>query len=200
MIIKVCGIRDQENHAALSAFDLDMIGLNFFESSKRYIGSAQLEKKGNQIRVGVFVKPSLTEVLSSQRKHHLDYAQLHGDESAYFSKEVQSHLPIIKVFRIDTSFDWEGLKDFSFADYFLFDTMTSAYGGSGKKFNWSNLEKYALEVPFLLSGGIGPEDAAEIKELDHPSFAGIDINSQFELSPAYKDPELVARFIKEMRN
>lgn len=84
-------------------------------------------------------------------------------------------------------------------DYFLFDTKTEQHGGSGKKFNWKRIAEYEGETPFILSGGITPADVDEIKTIDHPKFAGIDINSGFETEPAMKDVEKIKDFIKQFR-
>ena len=77
------------------------------------------------------------------------------------------------------------------ADYFLFDTATSSYGGSGRHFDWNILKNYNLEVPFLLSGGIDLSDIEKIKSLNIASMVGIDVNSRFELKPGLKDLDKV---------
>ena len=82
-------------------------------------------------------------------------------------------------------------------DYFLFDTRCEGYGGSGKRFDWSILTEYKGETPFLLSGGIRPENAEAIRNFRHPRLAGIDLNSGFEKRPAYKDALLLQTFIQE---
>lgn len=85
-------------------------------------------------------------------------------------------------------------------DLFLFDTATSGYGGSGQSFDWEILQHYTGTVPFLLSGGIGEDDAAKVAAFRHPRFAGIDLNSRFELSPGIKDIEKLNRFIKKLKD
>jgi len=62
------------------------------------------------------------------------------------------------------------------------------------------LDAYDGDVPFLLSGGIGPDDAERVKAFRHPMLAGIDLNSRFETSPGVKDPDLLATFIEKIRN
>jgi Phosphoribosylanthranilate isomerase len=83
-------------------------------------------------------------------------------------------------------------------DYFLFDTKTPAYGGSGKQYNWSILQDYNGVTPFFLSGGIGPNDAERILSFKHPGLLGIDINSRFEIKPALKDVRLISTFINQL--
>ena len=199
MIVKVCGIIDQNNLEELISPGIDMIGINFYQSSKRFINHTELSSPSELIRVGVFVNHRVDEILQSKLTHVLDYAQLHGDEEENFCSEVNKNIPIIKVFRITPDFHWTDVHRFSFAKYFLFDTHTKHFGGSGKKFDWNILAEYDGSIPFLLSGGIGPDDAEIIKKINHPMFKGIDINSQFELSPGIKDVSLVHKFIKEIR-
>ena len=199
MIIKVCGLRDRENHQEISNLDVEMIGINLYEPSSRFIGDYRLEQIEGQLRVGVFVKASISDLKQAITEHDLDLLQLHGDEDVAYCKEAQILKPIIKVFRIDPDFDWNIISDFAFADYILLDTKTKLFGGSGKKFDWSILDRYTLDTPFLLSGGIGPEDVVSIKNIKHPKFIGVDINSKFEISPAMKDLSLVSAFTKEIR-
>ena len=70
-------------------------------------------------------------------------------------------------------------------------------GGNGTKFDWSVLESYQGDTPFILSGGIGPEDAQKVKAFHHPRLAGIDLNSRFEIAPALKDINQLKQFIYE---
>jgi phosphoribosylanthranilate isomerase len=89
----------------------------------------------------------------------LEYAQLHGDESAAYVSQIKSAgIGVFKVFRIDAQFDWDKTTAYADADFFLFDTPTAGYGGSGKKFDWRVLENYRDKKPFILSGGIGIEE------------------------------------------
>ena len=83
-----------------------------------------------------------------------------------------------------TKEDFEKTREYEGrVDYFLFDTRCEGYGGSGKRFDWSILTEYKGETPFLLSGGIRPENAEAIRNFRHPRFAGIDLNSGFEIEP-----------------
>lgn len=199
MIIKVCGLKFPENHNSLGALEMDMIGINFYKPSKRYIGDEKLAIIKGQLRVGVFVESTKEVILNAIDKHKLDFAQLHGDEAVERCQHIQKYIPIIKVFRISPEFNWSSTEAFEFADYFLFDTATEKFGGSGKKFDWNYLSNYRGSTPFLLSGGISPEDADRILSIDHPQFKGIDINSKFEISPGIKDIKKVEYFIKEIR-
>ena len=84
-------------------------------------------------------------------------------------------------------------------DYYLFDTKTPQYGGSGNQFDWNLLHRYNGPTPFLLSGGINPYSVKALREFRHPYFAGIDINSRFETAPGIKDVERISNFLKELK-
>jgi phosphoribosylanthranilate isomerase len=95
---------------------------------------------------------------------------------------------VFKAFGLDGNFDFGQLDNYiNKVDYFLFDTKTAAYGGSGKTFDWGMLENYKLDVPFFLSGGISLDNLEEIKKINHPQFYGVDLNSRFEMAPGVKD-------------
>jgi phosphoribosylanthranilate isomerase len=107
----------------------------------------------------------------------------------------------MKVFNIRDSLSYAMYKDFiSCTDYFLFDTMTVSYGGSGQKFDWKILEKHDTGHPFFLSGGIGPLDSDNITHITNSLFYGIDLNSRFEIRPGLKDIEKLKKFINEVRH
>jgi phosphoribosylanthranilate isomerase len=84
-------------------------------------------------------------------------------------------------------------------DYFLFDNPTHRYGGSGNKFDWEILSTYSEATPFILSGGIAPEDAGVIKQLDFPQLFAIDLNSRFETAPGIKDIDKIRRFLSGIK-
>ncbi len=204
--IKVCGMRDPGNIAGVAAEKPDFMGFIFYPKSKRFAGfDAQteiLDAVCETIRkVGVFVNEIPEQVLATGRAWKLDAIQLHGQETPDYCRQIKkSGLPVFKAFPINESFDFEILKEYqNCCDYFLFDTKGSLPGGTGQKFNWQQLENYHLDVPFFLSGGIGPDDVESIRKFHHPQLFGIDINSGFEISPGIKDVEKVRRFIIEIK-
>ena len=83
-------------------------------------------------------------------------------------------------------------------DHSYFDTKGKAVGGNGEKFDWSVLAAYHGNTPFLLSGGIGPDDASSILSFHHEMCIGIDLNSRFELSPGLKDIHKLKSFIAKI--
>jgi len=205
MKVKVCGMRDFQNIFEIVAARPDYLGFIFYTGSKRYVGNelsrSMLEAIPERImKTGVFVNSTYDDIIRSVRAVQLNMIQLHGDEPVSFCERLKkSNVPIIKAFRIDSEFDFETLAPYSEAcQYFLFDTQTDAYGGSGQKFDWSQLDAYKGTTPFFLSGGISINDIEKIKQLNHPKLHAVDVNSQFEIVPGLKNVELVKRFIKQL--
>lgn len=194
-------MRDSNNIRAVEALGVDWIGFIFYPPSKRYVDIIPSYLPKEAERVGVFVNESLATILDKVSLFSLDIVQLHGDESPELCKQLMNkQVKVMKAFGVTTSFPTEKVAQYeNTCDYFLFDTQTSDYGGSGRKFDWNILQNYQRNTPFLLSGGIGPNDATEISEFSHPLCIGIDINSQFELSPANKDIQSIQQFIKSLK-
>jgi len=205
--IKVCGMSDPENISGVTGALPDYLGFIFYPKSKRYVGpnfSAEALKIVHEPvkTVGVFVNETLEEVIEICKNLNLDVAQLHGNETPEYCRQIQnSGITVFKAFSVDESFDFESLNVYSrVCDYFLFDTKGQLPGGTGQKFNWQLLENYTDDVPFFLSGGIGPDDLEAVIRFSHPQLFGIDINSGFEISPALKDVEKVKNFILQLRD
>ncbi|MDR2691970.1 MAG: phosphoribosylanthranilate isomerase [Dysgonamonadaceae bacterium] len=199
--IKVCGMKYPENIRELIRLPVDMMGLIFYEKSARYAGHLP----ANELRtvppdiqkVGVFVNASQEDIFAKIRDYGLQIVQLHGDEPPGFCREIKkSGIKTIKAFRIEMGGDFRECSSYeNTCDYFLFDTKTPQYGGSGKKFDWGILLSYKSETPFILSGGIGVEDAESIREtIQTPKLFGVDLNSRFETGPGEKDMEKLKEF------
>jgi phosphoribosylanthranilate isomerase len=200
MIIKTCGMRDADNIRAVSELHIDWMGFIFWPPSSRYVSEKPSFLPTRQKRVGVFVDARIEEVKSKADEYALDLIQLHGSESPAFCERLKanSRQQLIKAFNIATQEDLEQTRSYEgLVDYFLFDTKAKMVGGNGTQFDWSVLSAYQGNTPFLLSGGIGPDDAEKVRNFHHPQLAGIDLNSRFELSPAFKDIEKLKQFITE---
>jgi phosphoribosylanthranilate isomerase len=200
MIIKTCGMRDADNIRAVSELGIDWMGFIFWPPSSRYVSEKPSFLPTRQKRVGVFVDARIEEVKSKADEYALDLIQLHGSESPAFCERLKanSRQQLIKAFNIATQEDLEQTIPYEgLVDYFLFDTKAKMVGGNGTQFDWSVLSAYQGNTPFLLSGGIGPDDTEKVRNFHHPQLAGIDLNSRFELSPAFKDIEKLKQFITE---
>lgn len=205
MMIKVCGMRDADNIRELDEAKIaDWMGFIFYEKSKRHVSEVPVYMPKSSKRVGVFVNYSVEEIAEKVKNFGFNLVQLHGNESADFCKELKVKLgdevKLIKMFQISTSQDFMLCGEYELiVDYFLFETKCESYGGSGKHFDWSLLNCYSGLTPFIITGGIGPEDAEKVKAFHHPLCYGIDLNSKFEISPAYKDIDLLKNFIIQLR-
>ena len=159
-------------------------------------------------RVGVFVDDMVQNIVTRVVNYHLDYIQLHGNEPREMCEnlrltldpDIRPGIKIIKAISVSDASDIQKYKEYVGAvDLFLFDTKCKTVGGSGEQFDWQVLEQYDGETPFLLSGGIGPDDAERVKSFHHPQCIGIDLNSKFEIEPALKDVEKLKDFLEKLR-
>lgn len=208
MQFKVCGIRDINQALALEAMGIDYIGFIFYAPSKRYV-LAELSladlKKFQPIhakKVGVFVNEPIASLLNIVASAGLDMVQLHGDEDEVYISALKNKLmekvKIIKVFRVGGAMPF--LDSFNtLADYYLFDTDSKMYGGTGAHFNWDVLKGNPIEKPYFLSGGIGPNDITGIEVMKKTkagqTLVALDVNSQFEIEPGIKNLEKIKTFI-----
>ena len=204
--IKVCGMKNPENMRALAELPIDMMGLIFYEKSPRGIDERDADRiKALSLAIpkaGVFVDASLDVILDKAEQFGLQLIQLHGKESPDFCHGLKiKGFSIIKAFHVNTIEDLKTCLPYEgCCDYFLFDTQTSQYGGSGNKFDWEILSAYTGTTPFFLSGGIAPEDAEIIKQLNFPQLVAVDLNSRFEIAPGIKDVDKIQQFIKVLNN
>ena len=206
-IVKVCGMRDADNIREVEQCSMlndqcsiDWMGFIFWPKSSRFVSQVPAYLPEHCQRVGVFVDASIGDIMSAVDSFALNYIQLHGQESPGYIIQLKPHLPadvkIIKAFNIATTNDLAQTKPYEgLADIFLFDTKGKCVGGNGEKFDWTVLDAYQGSTPFLLSGGIGPDDAAQVNAFRHPKCIGIDLNSRFELSPGLKDIAKLKEFI-----
>lgn len=202
-IVKVCGLKQQDNLLKVDDLNVDFIGMIFYEPSKRYAGASALNlTKVKAKKVGVFVNADLEEIKKTKKDFQLDVAQLHGDESVDFCKKVNElGLIVWKVFGVDEQFDFNDLTPYSpFVQLFLFDTKSPLHGGTGIKFNWNRLKDLNPDIRYLLSGGIGPDDLEQLKLLNLPGLMGVDLNSRFESTPGIKNTDQLKKFIDGLKN
>ena len=157
--------------------------------------------------VGVFVDDMPQNIVTAVYNYHLSYVQLHGDESPVMIDnlrrtlvpDIAPQIKIIKAISVSSAEDLKRCEQYEgHVDLFLFDTKCKGYGGSGQKYDWSVLEAYTGQTPFLLSGGIGPDDADRLRDFHHPQCVGIDLNSKFETTPGMKDINLLQNFLHQL--
>jgi phosphoribosylanthranilate isomerase len=201
MQIKVCGMKDPGNIRELIQLPINWLGLIFYEQSPRYAGELNVDElkivPSSIQKTGVFVNASAKNISEHVRRFDLQAVQLHGEESPALCRELKSQgVQVIKTFSIENPEDLKSCVFYEDAcDYYLFDTKTLQYGGSGKKFDWQTLSFYQGKTPFFLSGGIDLEDAETIQQLDFPQFYAVDLNSRFEILPGIKNIGKIQQFI-----
>ena len=211
-------MRDADNIRDISALGVDMIGLIFYPPSPRYVqqfssGAGIIpdyapDMGKTPLRVGVFVDDMPQNIVTRVYNYKLDYIQLHGNEPretlenlrATIDPDIKPNIKIIKAISVSSAEDIKKYKEYvGAADLFLFDTKCKTVGGSGEQFDWQVLQAYDGDVPFLLSGGIGPDDAERVRNFHHPKCIGIDLNSKFEIESALKDVEKLKEFLVKVK-
>lgn len=194
-------MKDAENIRSIEALGVDLIGMIFFPNSPRFVDTMPSYMPQKEKRVGVFVNADTDEMLRTADKYQLSTIQLHGDEPKETCNKLRAEgYRLIKAFQIAEADDLKKASEYNgLCDYYLFDTKSSGYGGTGKAFDWNVLQCYKEGTPFLLSGGISLANIDRLAEFDHPQCAGFDLNSQFEISPGLKDPILIKQFINRIR-
>ena len=218
-LVKVCGLTREEDVDLCLELGVDFTGFIFVAGSPRCITPAKAAgmPAGKAGRVGVFASQSVEEVADIMKKAKLDFAQLHGGESVEFCKRLGPER-VIRTFwpqRIMRELSLEEAKQVGedtenagaslanalqktcepFADvcaYFLMDSGLGG-GGSGQTQNWDRLDGFASPLPWLLAGGIGPDNAADALRACPAS--GLDCNSGVEQAPGIKDEQKLRRLM-----
>lgn len=206
MIIKVCGMREVANICEVAQLGIDMMGFIFYPHSPRHVTVSvpRTVADKNLQRVGVFVNATIEDVLQMVESYDLDAVQLHGSETAVYCQMLRKRLDaskrLVKAISVAGAEDVRKYREYvGVVNLFLFDTKCKTVGGSGEQFDWTVLMQYDGDVPFLLSGGIGPDDADRILAFRHPKCVGFDLNSRFELEPGVKDVERLRTFIRKIK-
>ena len=208
MKLKVCGLTKTDQIHELISMKVDFLGFIFYKKSPRYVlnhlSLSEIFGIKHSGKVGVFVNESVENIVAIAEDTALNYIQLHGDEEENFIDELRNKLnkeiKIIKVFRVGSEFGnlkfkIQNLK--SDVDYFLFDTDSKAFGGTGKTFNWQILNELEIPKPYFLSGGISPINFNDIQNIRQQPFA-LDINSKFETEAGNKDLEKIKNFYEKL--
>jgi len=198
--VKICGITELAD--ALKAHELgaDFVGFIFFEKSPRKIKPTQAcsiieDLPRDLLKVGLFLGQDAGTVRAIAERCHLDFLQLHGNESPEYSSRLGKDFKIIKSFKVkdlSTIDDVDNYKDS--VDYYLFDTYVKDMpGGTGKIFDWGILKGKPFNKPIFLAGGLTPENVGEAVRRVRPY--AVDVASGVEKSPGKKDYKLLKEFI-----
>jgi len=199
-LVKICGVTTPDDAAFAGQAGAGAIGVNFWPGSKRFVGdqaraaAVLAAVPPGVLKVGVFVNAPAAEVLAVAERLGLDRVQLHGDERAADYVSI-SGPRLVRAVRVSerASFDDAGPWH---ASLFLYDALVSGYGGGGVVAPWELINAHARR-PFLLAGGLSPENVAAAVRATHPD--GVDVASGVEHAPGRKDPARVSAFIRAAR-
>lgn len=203
-LVKVCGVTNVED--ALSALEAgaDMLGFNFYARSPRYVSPAEARRIVEQLPdnvscVGVFVnEPAPADVERIAREAGLDAVQFHGDELPAYCRSLRG-LTTIKALRVGADFKVESAVAYD-TDAVLLDAYVhGARGGTGHTFDWTLASHTRERVSRLfLAGGLNPDNVAAAVTAVHPY--AVDVCSGVETSPGRKSPQLMRRFVEQVRS
>jgi phosphoribosylanthranilate isomerase len=201
MHVKICGITRLEDAELAVTHGAWALGFILWPQSKRAADPAVAAGIARELRrkaelVGVFVNQPLDEIERYADAIGLSYVQLHGDEGPSFCAAVaqRTGLKVIKAAKVRHAADLRDLERFH-TDLHLLDAhVPGMMGGTGQTWDWSLLAGRRSKTPFLLSGGLTPENVAAAIEAVHPW--GVDVASGTEASPGVKDPAKLEAFLE----
>jgi phosphoribosylanthranilate isomerase len=209
LLVKICGLSTRETLEVALGAGADMVGFVFFPPSPRHISLETARELGKQAK-GRAVKVALTVDADDATLDNIvetlrpDILQLHGKETTARLRDIKARfgLPLMKALPVETLADLAPLAGYAdIADRILFDARApkgaTRPGGLGEVFDWHLLENLNLELPFMVSGGLGAANLMEAVRVTRAG--GVDVSSGVERSPGVKDPELIREFIRAAR-
>ena len=209
MRVKICGITQTKQGQEIAALGASSLGFICVEQSPRYLAPDQIRAIADNLpreidKVGVFANHSLAEIAYIVEQAHLTAVQLHGQESPEFCLQLRQaiapDLELIKAFRIKSAQSLESTAAYvDCVNTLLLDAYhPQMLGGTGKTINWQDLAQFKPELPWMLAGGLTPENITEALTRLQPD--GIDLSSGVERSPGDKDLEKVAQLFRLINN
>ncbi len=206
MRIKICGITSIEQGTAITKMGATDLGFICVPSSARYLNLTKLHPLITALgsvanTVGVFADFSVMTIAQVVSITELNTVQLHGNESIEFCQELRDILPqteIIKAWRVRDNSDLERISAYSqVVDSLLLDAYhPDALGGTGQTLDWEQLAAFKPPIPWLLAGGLTPDNICTALSQLHPD--GIDLSSGVEVAPGNKDLALVDRLFSNL--
>ena len=210
MWAKICGITKPEQGEAIARLGAAAVGTICVARSPRYVTPDRVRAICDRLperveRVGVFANASLEEICQTVETGGLTGVQLHGEESPPFCDRLrdrlhrirsQSPVRLIKAFRIQSAEDLERTAAYE-VDALLLDAYhPEKRGGTGKTVNWNLLRDFSPPRPWILAGGLTPENVGDALQRVAPD--GIDLSSGVERAPGDKDLERVALLFQRL--
>jgi phosphoribosylanthranilate isomerase len=204
--VKICGLKTEAALDAALLGGADYVGFVFFPASPRNVAPATAKVLASKVRgrakvVALMVDPDDALIADVVAATAPDLIQLHGSETSARVADIRARwgIPVMKAVPVETADDARAARRFfPAADLILFDARAPADstrpGGNGAPFDWRMLLGFAHEVPFMLSGGLTPDNVAEAIRLTGAAI--VDVSSGVESRPGEKDPDLIRRFLR----
>lgn len=210
VLIKICGLKTPEALDVALAAGADLVGFVFFPASPRHVSFEIAHALGERVRgraqkVALSVDASDEELAASIEALRPDLLQLHGKEAPDRVAAVRKRfgLPVMKALPIAERADLSPIRLYDkVADHLIFDARATREatrpGGLGKSFDWRLLDALAVNVPFMLSGGLHAGNVAEALRIT--AAPGVDVSSGVERAPGEKDPDKIRAFVAAARD
>ena len=173
LLVKICGLSTRETLAAALDAGADMVGFVFFPPSPRHLGLDTARALGQQVSRRA-VKAALTVDADDATLEDIvealqpDILQLHGHETVARLADIKQRfgLEVMKALPVERAADLASLPDYAaICDRILFDARppkgATRPGGLGAVFDWHVLQNLDLKLPFMVSGGLNPDNVAE---------------------------------------
>ena len=206
MRVKICGLKDETTIQVVAEAGARYIGLNFFQKSPRYVAPAQAVQLAVATPVGVakvalVVNASNAEIDEITDVVPLDMLQLHGSESPERVAEIRARygLPVMKAIGVADKEDIGQISAYeAVADQILVDAKppknATLPGGNGLSFDWRLIAGRKWQRPWMLAGGLTPDNVAEAIRLTGAQ--QVDVSSGVETAPGVKDAGLIKAFVE----
>ncbi len=204
--VKICGLRTEADVAAVARVGAAYAGFVFFPKSPRHLTleaarNLALSAPDGLCKVALVVDADDASLDALVAAVPLDMLQLHGHETPARVAEVKARygLPVMKAMGVADEGDLAGLLEMSLAaDQLLIDAKPAAGadlpGGNGLAFDWRLLVGRKWLRPWMLAGGLTPENVAQAVRLT--GARQVDVSSGVEASPGVKDPAKIAAFVE----
>ncbi len=203
--VKICGLSDPKNLTAAIDTGARFIGFVFYPPSPRHVEINTAKELALMIptgvrAVGLFVDPTDEQLTETLGKVQLDMIQLHGNETTQRITEIKERykLDVMKAIAISGPEDLERLNEYeTVADWLLCDTPSANHGGSGESFDWDIITKHEFTKPWMLAGGLTPENVGEALSRLSPN--AVDVSSGVESARGIKDVAKIKAFIEAVK-
>ena len=208
MIIKICGIQNEDTLLCCEKNNVNFFGMIFYAKSPRNIcieNAIKLQKISKNLNingVGVFVNKNINELEEIIINLKLKFVQLHGSEDeAYVKKVKKNGVKVIKSISVSQRDDLSEINKYKSVDFFLFDykpLKDELPGGNAKSFDWDLLNNLNIIKPWFLSGGININNIQQINNDINPY--GVDLSSGVEKELGIKDNHIINNFIGKLKD